>query len=203
MCQPTAVLKTDGDLSRCALALSRAMGAVSTMLTAVWGLWAQLAYSGNVLSSPGRPGARRLLRGRPGGLRRLGLRPALCGHRRHGGLHLRGHGARRHAPSIDPAYSLTYTQAASTDTTLVIMLAVAVVFVPVMLVYTVRGYKIFSTRGHAETISARACIPPGCVTPLRPRPTWGTKARGGRSARVGLARRSRGWVPACHSACPV
>ena len=53
---------------------------------------------------------------------------------------------------IDPAYSLTYITAASADTTLVIMLVAAVAFVPVVLFYTVWGYKVFSARVHAETI---------------------------------------------------
>ena len=54
--------------------------------------------------------------------------------------------------SVDAAYSLTIAQAASADTTLLIMTVAAVVFVPVVLFYTIWGYKVFSRRIRAEAI---------------------------------------------------
>ena len=54
--------------------------------------------------------------------------------------------------SIDEAYSLTIQQAASADTTLLIMTIAAVLFVPVVLVYTIWGYRVFSKRINADAI---------------------------------------------------
>ena len=149
-------LKTGGDLSVRAGRLARRTSLASTAVTAVWALWAQLAYSPNVLSWI------------PLGLAAAGLVASYlaCLRGRDGwafALHFVGIGAAvafifaAMAPdvmrsSIDPAYSLTYITAASADTTLVIMLVAAVAFVPVVLFYTVWGYKVFSARVHAETI---------------------------------------------------
>ena len=48
--------------------------------------------------------------------------------------------------SIDPAFSLTTMNAASTPLTLKIMLTVACIFVPIVLVYQIWTYKTFATR---------------------------------------------------------
>ena len=62
--------------------------------------------------------------------------------------------------SVDDAYSLTITQAASADVTLVIMTVAAVVFVPVVLFYTIWGYKVFSARIQAEKIDPNEGLHP-------------------------------------------
>ncbi len=150
-------LKTAGGLSQRALGLARKSAPASTAATAVWALWAQLAYSPNVLSwlplvAAALSLVASLAAGRAG---RQGLAFA---------LHF---GAIAFAvvfifaaiapdvmrSSISPAYSLTITQAASADTTLLIMTVAAVVFVPVVLVYTIWGYRVFSARIHAEAIN--------------------------------------------------
>lgn len=143
-------LKTQGDLHERALGFAKKSGIVSTAVTAVWALWAQLAYSPNGLSwLPLVIAAVALI-----------ASLAVTYQGREGlafGLHFAGIGGAvafifaTMAPdvmrsSIDPAYSLTYQQAASTDTTLIIMTVAAIVFVPVVLFYTIWGYKVFSRR---------------------------------------------------------
>ena len=143
-------LKTEGDLHERALGFAKKSGIVSTAVTAVWALWAQLAYSPNGLSWL------------PLVITAVALIASLAVtyQDREGlafGLHFAGiTGAvafifSTMAPdvmrsSIDPAYSLTYEQAASTDTTLIIMTVAAIIFVPVVLFYTIWGYKVFARR---------------------------------------------------------
>ena len=55
--------------------------------------------------------------------------------------------------SVDPAYSLTIQQAASADTTLLIMSVAAAVFVPGVLAYTIWSYKVFASRISVESIN--------------------------------------------------
>ena len=150
-------LKTTGELSRRSLALSRRLAPVATVVTAAWALWAQLAYSDSALSwiplavaAAGLIGS--LLMGRTGSEGRAFA------------LHFAGIAFAvvfifaAMAPnvmrsSVDPAYSLTIQQAASTDTTLLIMTVAAAVFVPGVLAYTVWSYKVFAFRISAESIN--------------------------------------------------
>ena len=149
-------LKTEGDLSTRALALAKRLGLVSAAVCTVWGLWAQIVYSPNALAwLPLVVAALALI----GSL-------AMSNKGRDGlafALHFAGIAFAvvfifsAMAPdvmrsSIDPAYSLTITQASSASTTLAIMTVAAVVFVPVVLIYTVWGYKVFSRRINAEAI---------------------------------------------------
>ena len=150
-------LKTTGELSRRSLALSRRLAPVATVVTAAWALWAQLAYSDSALSwiplavaAAGLIGS--LLMGRTGSEGRAFA------------LHFAGIAFAvvfifaAMAPnvmrsSVDPAYSLTIQQAASTDTTLLIMTVAAAVFVPGVLAYTIWSYKVFAFRISAESIN--------------------------------------------------
>ena len=150
-------LKSTGELSRRSLALSRRLAPVATVVTAAWALWAQLAYSDSALSwiplavaAAGLIGS--LLMGRTGSEGRAFA------------LHFAGIAFAvvfifaAMAPnvmrsSVDPAYSLTIQQAASTDTTLLIMTVAAAVFVPGVLAYTVWSYKVFAFRISAESIN--------------------------------------------------
>lgn len=150
-------LKTSGELSQRAEAFAKNSALVSTGITAVWALWAQLAYSGNVLSwIPLLLAACSLIaslhftyQGRQG----------LTFATHFGGIafavvfifSVMAPNVMR--SSIDDAYSLTIAQAASEDVTLWIMTAAAIVFVPVVLFYTIWGYKTFSARINAERIN--------------------------------------------------
>ena len=150
-------LKTTGELSQRALSLSRRLAPIATVITAAWALWAQLAYSGSPLSwiplvvaAAGLISS--LLAGRAGNegrafaLHFVGIAFAVV-------LIFAAMAPNVMRSSVDPAYSLTIQQAASTDTTLLIMTVAAAVFVPGVLAYTVWSYKVFASRISVESIN--------------------------------------------------
>lgn len=159
-----AALKTAGDLSKRCSALALKLGVVSTVLTALWALWAQLAYSGSSASWIGLVLAALFL-----------VASLYLNLRGRQGLAFATHfGAIAFAvvfiflaitpdimrSAINPAYSLTISQGASADVTLLIMSIAAVVFVPVVLVYTIWSYKVFAKRINAEKIDPNAGLDP-------------------------------------------
>ncbi len=159
-----AALKTAGDLSKRCSALALKLGVGSTVLTALWALWAQLAYSGSPASWIGLVLAALFL-----------VASLYLNLRGRQGLAFATHfGAIAFAvvfiflaitpdimrSAINPAYSLTISQGASADVTLMIMTAAAVVFVPVVLVYTIWSYKVFAKRINAEKIDPNAGLDP-------------------------------------------
>ena len=159
-----AALKTAGDLSKRCSALALKLGVGSTVLTALWALWAQLAYSGSPASWIGLVLAALFL-----------VASLYLNLRGRQGLAFATHfGAIAFAvvfiflaitpdimrSAINPAYSLTISQGASADVTLMIMTAAAMVFVPVVLVYTIWSYKVFAKRINAEKIDPNAGLDP-------------------------------------------
>lgn len=159
-----AALKTAGDLSKRCSALALKLGVGSTVLTALWALWAQLAYSGSPASWIGLVLAALFL-----------VASLYLNLRGRQGLAFSTHfGAIAFAvvfiflaitpdimrSAINPAYSLTISQGASADVTLMIMTAAAVIFVPVVLVYTIWSYKVFAKRINAEKIDPNAGLDP-------------------------------------------
>lgn len=159
-----AALKTAGDLSKRCSALALKLGVGSTVLTALWALWAQLAYSGSSASWIGLVLAALFL-----------VASLYLNLRGRQGLAFATHfGAIAFAvvfiflaitpdimrSAINPAYSLTISQGASADVTLLIMSIAAVVFVPVVLVYTIWSYKVFAKRINAEKIDPNAGLDP-------------------------------------------
>ena len=150
-------LKTTGDLSQRALSLSRRLAPAATAVTAAWALWAQLAYSNSALSwiplaiaAAGLIGS--LLVGRTAGegrafaLHFVGIAFAAV-------FIFAAMAPNVMRSSVDPAYSLTIQQAASANTTLLIMTVAAAVFVPGVLAYTVWSYKVFASRISVEGIN--------------------------------------------------
>jgi len=110
-------LKTTGDLSQRALGMSRRLAPVATVATAAWALWAQLAYSGSSLSwiplvvaAAGLIGS--LLMGRTGkegrafALHFVGIAFAVV-------FIFAAMAPNVMRSSVDPAYSLTIQQAAT------------------------------------------------------------------------------------------
>lgn len=159
-----AALKTAGDLSKRCSALALKLGVVSTVLTALWALWAQLAYSASPASWIGLVLAALFL-----------VASLYLNLRGRQGLAFATHfGAIAFAvvfiflaitpdimrSAINPAYSLTISQGASADVTLLIMSIAAVVFVPVVLVYTIWSYKVFAKRINAEKIDPNVGLDP-------------------------------------------
>ena len=136
-------------LTHGALYTARKSAIASTALTAVWALWAQLAYSLNALAwIPLLVAAVFLI---------ASLLMTWAG--RQGwafSLHFGGIAFAVvfifSAMAPHDSYSLTIAQAASDDVTLAIMTVAAIIFVPVVLFYTIWGYKVFSKRVSAEKI---------------------------------------------------
>ena len=150
-------LKTTDELSQRALGLSRRLAPVATAVTAAWALWAQLAYSSSALSwiplaiaAAGLIGSllagRTASEGRAFALHFVGIAFAAV-------FIFAAMVPNVMRSSVDPAYSLTIQQAASADTTLLIMTVAAAVFVPGVLAYTVWSYKVFASRISVEGIN--------------------------------------------------
>ena len=143
-------LKTSGDLRKRARAFAKKSILASTSATAVWALWAQFAYTNNAIS---------IL---PLALCALSLvtAAAFLYKDREGAAFMAHFVAIALAvvfiwstifpdalkSSVDSRYSLTLAQAAATGNTQTIMSAAALVFVPIVLGYTVWSYKVFSRR---------------------------------------------------------
>ena len=150
-------LKTTGDLSQRALGMSRRLAPVATVVTAARALGAQLGYSGSALSWIPLVVAAAvligsLLMGRTGkegqafALHFVGIAFAVV-------FIFAAMAPNVMRSSVDPAYSLTIQQAASADTTLLIMTVAAAVFVPGVLAYTIWSYKVFASRINVESIN--------------------------------------------------
>ena len=150
-------LKTTDELSQRALGLSRRLAPVATAVTAAWALWAQLAYSSSALSwiplaiaAAGLIGSllagRTASEGRAFALHFVGIAFAAV-------FIFAAMVPNVMRSSVDPAYSLTIQQAASADTTLLIMTVAAAVFVPGVLAYTIWSYKVFASRISVESIN--------------------------------------------------
>lgn len=151
----TAV-KTKGTIHDRALALAPKTALVSTALTAVWAIWGQLAYSVNVLAWIPLLLAAVLLV--------LSLLLVVKGSDK---LAFFSHfaalavavvfifstiGLNALKSSIDPAYTLTLAQAAATGTTQTLMLIPVVIFVPIVLFYTIWAYAKFAKRLSTDNI---------------------------------------------------
>ena len=148
--------KTSGDLRKRARAFAKKSILASTSATAVWALWAQFAYTNNAIS---------IL---PLALCALSLvtAAAFLYKDREGAAFMAHFVAIALAvvfiwstifpdalkSSVDSRYSLTLAQAAATGNTQTIMSAAALVFVPIVLGYTVWSYKVFSRRISVEHI---------------------------------------------------
>ena len=181
-------LKTTGDLSQRALRMSRRLAPAATAVTAAWALWAQLAYSGSALSwiplviaAAGLIGS--LLMGRTGSegrafaLHFVGIAFAVV-------FIFAAMAPNVMRSSVDPAYSLTIQQAASADTTLLIMSVAAAVSSPGSWP-TRSGATRSSPRAsalRASTPTRAGCTPRWCATPPSPRRTSGTDRKRDASA---------------------
>ena len=144
-------IKTTGDLHDRAKALSQKLLMGTIVVVAAWALWANFAYSSNPIFS--------LI---PLALAAIGLLAAFAFLAK--GDEVRAFIAHFIAiamavlfiwvavfpdamkSSIDPAYSLSLAQASATAPTQTIMAVAAVVFVPIVLAYTIWSYKVFAKR---------------------------------------------------------
>ena len=149
-------LKTSGDLRKRARAFAKKSILFSTSATAAWALWAQFAHTNNAISIVSLA------------LCALSLvaAAAFVYKEREGAAFMAHFAAIALAvvfiwftifpyalkSSVDSRYSLTLAQAAATGNTQTIMSAAALVFVPIVLGYTVWSYKVFSRRISVEHV---------------------------------------------------
>ncbi|KMY23606.1 cytochrome d ubiquinol oxidase subunit II [Actinobaculum suis] len=136
--------------------LAKKSSLVSTAVAAVWALWAQFAYSEQVLAWIPLLICALLLVGTVAAL--YARREILAF-----GLHFAGIAMvvvmifvqifpNAMKSSIDPAYSLTLAQAAATGPTHGVMTIAALIFVPIVLAYTIWAYSVFRKRIDAGQI---------------------------------------------------
>ncbi|MCI7550904.1 MAG: cytochrome d ubiquinol oxidase subunit II [Actinomycetaceae bacterium] len=143
-------LKTRGDIRERALKLAVKTGLISTALTAIWALWAQFAYSVTGLSWIALVIAALLLIGALALVTKGNEKGAFFVHFAALAVCVvfifmtTGFNALK--SSIDPAYHLTLVQASATQPTHIVMVIAAVIFVPIVLAYTIWAYIKFSRR---------------------------------------------------------
>lgn len=145
-------LKTTGPVFERAEKFSATFSLVATALTAVWALWAVLAYAETVWAwLPLVVAALALIASA------VFSQPAFNNSKlsfAFSSLGIAGAVAfifTAMAPNVmksylDPSYSLTIAQASSSHATLVVMTIVAVLFVPIVLAYTAWSYWVFRAR---------------------------------------------------------
>ncbi|ROS73580.1 cytochrome d ubiquinol oxidase subunit II [Cellulomonas sp. PhB143] len=147
-------LKTDGEMRARARRLAGYFSVVATLVTAAWALWAQIAYSVTWTWAVVAVAAACLLgvvvtnaKGREGWafvLSSLTIVSAV--------VLIFGSMYPDVMPAVDPANSLTVENASSSDYTLTVMTWVAVVLVPVVLIYQSWTYWVFRRRLTTEDI---------------------------------------------------
>ncbi|TNU74012.1 cytochrome d ubiquinol oxidase subunit II [Miniimonas arenae] len=148
-------LKTSGEYQERAMALAQRLALPSAAVAAVWVIWAQLAYSRNawtwaplVVAALALVGVVLATRARREGwaftLNAVAIAMAV--------VFIFGAIFPNVMPATDPANSLTIDNASSSDYTLTIMTWVAVVLVPVVLLYQGWSFKVFSRRLHRDQI---------------------------------------------------
>ncbi|MBM9432851.1 cytochrome d ubiquinol oxidase subunit II [Flaviflexus equikiangi] len=158
-------LKTSGELQVRAEKYAARLSLISLGVTAVWALWAQLAYASGMWSWI------------PLAIAALCLAATALFAQK--GDELKAFIANfvaiasavafifiAMAPnvmksSIDPAYSLTIEQASATGPTQIIMSFAALVFVPIIIGYSIWSYKVFSKRISVDDLPDKAAGLPG------------------------------------------
>lgn len=149
-------LKTSGDFRQRALQQAKKTGLISTVLTAIWAIWGQLAYQSNAWSWIPLVLAALLLVGSLALAFKENEKGAFFAHS--GALAMAvvfiflTLGANAIKSTVDPAYNLTLAQASATAPTHTVMLIAAIIFVPIVLVYTAWAYWTFSQRIGRENI---------------------------------------------------
>ena len=164
-------LKTTGAVHDRADALSAPASLVATGLAAVWVLWGQFAYSSNVyawiplvLAAVALIGSaafsQKALRsqGKAFACSAVGIAMAVT-------WIFASMAPAVMKSSIDSAYSLTIDQASATPDTLKVMTIAAVVFVPIVLAYTVWSYWVFRKRVSINDVEDNAGLLPDVIRP--------------------------------------
>lgn len=162
-------LKTEGTVRTRSNQIVPMTSLIATVLSAVWVIWGQIAYSSNVLawiplviaalfliaSSAVSQKAMRS-EGKAFIFSTLAIASAVT-------WIFAAMAPAVMKSSIDPAYSLTIEQASSTGSTLTVMTVVAVCFVPVVLAYTVWSYWVFRHRVSTSDVNEKAGLLPNKI----------------------------------------
>lgn len=158
-------VKTRGDVAARATRLSAPLSLAATGVGAVWLLWGQFAYANNAYAwIPLLVAALALIAST------AFSQPSMRSEQRAflfssvGILGVVAWIFSAMAPdvmksSIAPSYSLTIAQASSTQPTLQVMTVVALVFVPVVLAYTIWSYWVFRARVDTSTVESNPGLP--------------------------------------------
>ncbi len=155
-------LKTDGEMRERAGALAEKLALATTVVAGAWAVWLQLAYSevlwtwAAVLVAAGALVALVVTtRMRREGWAFIASAVAIVA----AVVLIFGSLFPDVMPAIDPANSLTVTNASSTDYTLTVMTWVAVILTPVVLAYQAWTYWVFRKRLTVEHIPAHIGLP--------------------------------------------
>lgn len=167
-------LKTDGQMRARARRLAQPLAVVSLVVAGGWGLWAQLAYSAHtltwvplLLAAAGLLGTVLAVRARRDGWAFGGVGVATVGAV---GLIFGTMYPAVMKSSIDPAFSLTISDAAATTATLQIMSVVALILVPVVLAYQGWTFWVFRTRLTAHDLGTDQGLHPTRIRAFEGRP---------------------------------
>lgn len=162
-------LKTKGEVRDRANGVAAPASLVGVVLGAAWVLWGQFAYSNNVWSwIPLMVAALALIASATWSQHatrneKLSFAASSVGIAGAVSWVFASMAPAVMKSSIDPAYSLTISQASSTHPTLVIMTVVALSLVPVVLAYTVWSYWVFRHRVSTADVDTNAGLLPGKI----------------------------------------
>lgn len=152
-------IKTKGDVHLRAEKLSSKLSIAAAVVTAVWAIWAVLAYATSAWAwLPLVVAAVALIASAAWSQKALNKSLASFFASSVGIAGAVAFIFTAMAPnvmksSIDPEYSLTIAQASSSHSTLVVMLTVAIVLVPIVLAYTAYSYWVFRRRISPEDVA--------------------------------------------------
>ena len=165
-------LKTDGDVRRRAGRLARRLSVAALVLAGGWGLWAQLAFSTNTFS---------WLPLAVAAVSVVGVVVATRADREGWAFALNAVAIAAGVAlvfciifpnvmtsSLDPAWSLSIATAASTQATLTVMSVVAVLLVPVVLLYQGWTYWVFRQRLTTDSFGAAEGLHPRRIRAFEP-----------------------------------
>lgn len=159
-------LKTKGEVRDRANGVAAPASLVAVVLGAAWVLWGQFAYSNNVWSwIPLMVAALALIASATWSQHatrneKLSFAASSVGIAGAVSWVFASMAPAVMKSSIDPAYSLTISQASSTHPTLVIMSIVALCLVPIVLAYTTWSYWVFRHRVSTADVDANAGLLP-------------------------------------------
>ncbi|WP_075889974.1 MULTISPECIES: cytochrome d ubiquinol oxidase subunit II [Actinomyces] len=162
-------LKTKGEVRDRANGVAAPASLVAVVLGAAWVLWGQFAYSNNVWSwIPLMVAALALIASATWSQHatrneKLSFAASSVGIAGAVSWVFASMAPAVMKSSIDPAYSLTISQASSTHPTLVIMSIVALCLVPIVLAYTTWSYWVFRHRVSTADVDTNAGLLPGKI----------------------------------------